>query len=292
MIAPLRDETRPAQADPGRSVVDLSLRVETPENIVLTYTLAGPMLRAAAYMIDFAIRAAVLGALAMVLLCSAMITPHFAIGTLMILLFLSSWFYYTLFEAYWNGRTPGKYVMGLRVVKEKGYPITFLAAFGRNLARVVDAIGFYTVGFVVMLLSPRFQRLGDWLAQTVVVCERSVRLPREPLILDRIESLPRESISGISPPPRTLALIDEYLGRRGSVSIARGHEIARPLARALARRLIYNGPAEYVEDYPMAFLARVHVTFLRRGAEEAEAPPLRREAAPARSKSAAPSLFE
>ena len=94
-------------------------------------------------------------------------------------------------------------------------------------------------------------------------------LPREPVILERIDPLPREEVPGTPPSPQTLALIDQFLGRRHAVSIPRGHDIARPLARSLSRRLRYTGEASLVEKYPMAFLARVYVTFLRRDDEDA-----------------------
>lgn len=297
MIAPVHDDrsfasSRQSGTD-GESGVDLRLRVETPENVVLTYTLAGPAVRAGAYLIDLALRIAVLGILYSLLTVSSLVAPHAAVGVMLILAFLSSWFYYTLFEAFWNGRTPGKHVLRLRVIQDKGYPIHFLAAFGRNLARVVDAIGFYLVGFVAMMLFPRFQRLGDLLAHTVVVRERVVRLPREPVILERIEPLPADEVSGVPPSRRTLALIDEFLGRRHLVSIARGHEIARPLARALAHGLRYSGDSRYVDDYAMAFLARVYVTFLRRDEDETSVDPrrFRRGDSPSRS-AVIPGLYE
>lgn len=256
-------------------VVDLGLRIETPENVVLRHTLAGPTLRAGAYLIDFSIRFFVWVTAFLITMCAAIVTPGAAIGLMLLLWFLLEWGYFTLFEGLWNGRTPGKWVLGLRVIQDKGYPITFWASAGRNLLRFADGLPWllanyfpmYAVGFTSMLLSRRFKRLGDLLARTVVICERSVVLPREPVILDKIDPLPRDEVPGVPPTSRTLALIDQFLGRRHAVSIARGHDIARPLAAALARRLRYSGDPSLVETYPMAFLARVYVTFLRRDDE-------------------------
>lgn len=253
-------------------LIDPHLHIETPENVLLAHQLAGPMFRVAAYLVDFVLRTTVFVVIAMVLLCSSIVPDSSAMGVLLLISFLLSWFYYTLFETFWNGRTPGKSVMGLRVIKEKGYPITFLAAFGRNLLRTVDSLGLYLVGFVAVLLSPRFQRLGDYLAGTIVVHERLTGMPREPIILEKIEPLPREDILGQVPAPRTLALIDEYLGRRHTLSIPHGHRLALGLAMALSDQLRYAGDPEVVRTYPMAFLARVHVTFHGRQQETMGAP--------------------
>lgn len=250
-------------------MVDLGLRIETPENVVLTYTLAGPTLRAGAYLIDLALRLIIVWTAGALLFCAALVTPNAATGAMLVLWFLLSWCYFVLFETFWNGRSPGKWAAGLRVIQDKGYPVTFWSAAARNLVRPADALGYlYGAGFISMLLSPRFKRLGDLLASTVVVCERSVVLPLEPVIIDRIDPLLRDEVPGPRPPARTLALVDQFLGRRHAVSIQRGHDIARPLARSLAKRLRYTGDPNVIERYPMAFLARVYVTFLRRNDEE------------------------
>ena len=263
----------PDSATAGPPPVDLGLRIETPENVVLTYTLAGPTLRAGAYLIDLSIRLGVVFAAFVIVMCAAALTPGTATGFFLLMLFAFSWGYYTLFEAFWNGRTPGKWTAGLRVIQDKGYPITFWASVGRNFLRAADGMGCYAVGFTAMLLNRRFKRLGDLMARTVVICERNVVLPREPVIIEKIDPLPREEVPGPAPSPNTLALIDAFLGRRHAVSIPRGHEIARPLAVVLAKRLRYTGDPAIVEKYPMAFLARVYVTFLRRDEEQDETAP-------------------
>jgi len=75
--------------------------------------------------------------------------------------------YHLAFEAPF-GITPGKAIFGLRI-RNEGQRGRLSAAAIRNAARIIDAIGFYTVGFLVALFSPRRQRLGDHLATTVVV---------------------------------------------------------------------------------------------------------------------------
>ena len=119
-----------------------------------------------------------------------------------------------------------------------------------------------------MLLSRHLRRIGDLVGGTVVIQERRVVLPREPLILERIQPLDHEEFNRFVPSAHVLVLIDQFLGRRFVLTHRRGHEIARPLAVALARRLEYRGDPKLVTRYPMAFLARVYVTFLRRDDDE------------------------
>jgi uncharacterized RDD family membrane protein YckC len=270
VIAAVSPRPKRNQATEPPPVVDLGLRIETPENVVLTYTLAGPTLRAGAYLIDFSLQAVLTIIGGVILLCSSFVASNVAGGIMLIFWFAMQWWYFTLFEGFWNGRTPGKWAVGLRVIQGKGYPVTFWAAIGRNLLRAIDSWSFYAPAFVCMLLNRRFKRLGDLLGDTVVICERNVMLPREPVIVERIDPLPRDEINGPPPHSRTLSIIDQFLGRRHLVSIPRGHDIARPLARALAKQLRYTGDDVLVEEYPMAFLARVYVTYLRRDDEEPE----------------------
>jgi hypothetical protein len=84
--------------------------------------------------------------------------------------FLFFWGYYTLFEALWNGQTPGKRWAHLRVIKDSGRQITLFESMSRNLIRIVDyLLSMYVVGIVTILISKENKRLGDLLAGTIVV---------------------------------------------------------------------------------------------------------------------------
>ena len=147
-------------------LIDERLEIETPEGTLLTLSLAGPVPRALAYGIDLAIRLVVFGIIA------AMVGMFGNVGTgmLLISLFLLEWFYPTLFEAFRNGQTPGKKAMGIAVVHSNGTPLSFNGSLIRNLLRTADAFPlFYLLGFVTTLISPRFQRLGDMAANSVVI---------------------------------------------------------------------------------------------------------------------------
>src|SRR5205814_7055943 len=87
-------------------------------------------------------------------------------------LFLLFWCYFLLFEALNHGRTPGKRLMGIRVVMDTGHPITFAAAAVRNLIRVVDGFPFGLVGLAFVLFHPQNKRLGIIVVSTVVARDR------------------------------------------------------------------------------------------------------------------------
>jgi len=261
--------------------VTTALHVETPENVVLDYQLAGPSVRAAAYAVDFAVRIGIFMILAIFIgIASAgAFMPLLGVGFLFVLRFVVNWFYYVISEVFFRGKSIGKHAFGIRVIQTRGYPITFWPSCLRNLLRAADALpvmlyGFvftYGVGFLTMLLTKRSQRLGDLAAGTVVITERSVHLPREPIILERIQPLPRnEILSNYVPSEKTLALIEQFLGRRYVLTHERGHALASVLASCLAERLAFQGDTKLVQKYPMAFLARVYVTFLKRAEDEEE----------------------
>lgn len=93
-------------------------------------------------------------------------------------LFLLNWGYFTLFEAFWNGRTPGKRLARIRVIQRSGRPIGLLESMARNLVRYVDQIPFfYAVGIITMFVTRQHQRLGDLAAGTLVVRDREQDSP-------------------------------------------------------------------------------------------------------------------
>jgi hypothetical protein len=84
--------------------------------------------------------------------------------------------YFIIFEWRWGGRTPGKRLLGIRVVRDGGFPLDFTSAVVRNVVRIVEtALGFYLVSAIVTLLSPENKRLGDMAAGTLVVRDRALR---------------------------------------------------------------------------------------------------------------------
>jgi uncharacterized RDD family membrane protein YckC len=108
--------------------------------------------------------------------------PKWTEAILVIVVFLLFSGYFILFEWLWNGQTPGKRLLKLRVIREDGRPITLWEAIARNLLRIFDAapgfaVPIYSVGLIAIFLSNRDQRVGDIFAGTVVIRERLDEAP-------------------------------------------------------------------------------------------------------------------
>src|SRR6478672_2794883 len=108
--------------------------------------------------------------------------PKWTIAIMILILFVVFAAYFVVFEWLWDGQTPGKRLLKLRVIRDDGRPITLWEAIARNLLRVFDAVpGFvvpiYSVGLIVIFLSNRDQRVGDIFAGTVVIRERTDEAP-------------------------------------------------------------------------------------------------------------------
>lgn len=158
------------------SAIDTRVALETPEHVVLPVAAAGPVVRAAAYGIDLFLRSILL---AFCLVAVAMLFPLFhladaGMGLVLVAWFVLDWGWYVVFETFDHGRSPGKRVMGLRVVRIDGSPIGAREAMLRNLLRAADGLPLlYVVGAVTTALDSRFRRLGDLVAGTLVIHEPS-----------------------------------------------------------------------------------------------------------------------
>ncbi|MGA2570439.1 MAG: RDD family protein [Terracidiphilus sp.] len=162
------------------------LNIETPELVAIEMPLAGIGSRFIAILVDTLILGA---AFFVLILLAVMLLPalHFLgdasanwlAGVFLLVVFLLQWGYFALFEAFGNGRTPGKRVARIRVIHQSGRGITFVEALGRNLVRFVDYLpSFYAIGVVAIFVTRRHQRLGDLAAGTLVVHDREADAPR------------------------------------------------------------------------------------------------------------------
>src|SRR5207253_9329283 len=93
-------------------------------------------------------------------------SPYLAFALLFLAFFVIWWFYGVLFETFMNGQTPGKYVLGLRVLTDTGQPINGMQATLRNLLRAADLL-LPLFGLLVMTLNRKYQRLADLVAGTI-----------------------------------------------------------------------------------------------------------------------------
>ncbi|CAN5188808.1 hypothetical protein BH23GEM2_BH23GEM2_09720 [soil metagenome] len=169
--------------------------VETPEQVEISYTIAGLGSRLYAALIDVAIVVTgfVLLILAVVFLGGSRSPPvgggapdisgSWALALLYLGQFAFMWGYYVLFEALADGRTPGKRALRLRVVQEDGLSISFAASAIRNIMRLVDLQpGLLAgVGIISILVTNRSKRIGDVVAGTIVVRERPIAMAATPL---------------------------------------------------------------------------------------------------------------
>jgi len=174
-----------------------TLTIETPERVELSFALASIGNRFLAVAIDHFIQYLTIFIAAWAFISLSEIggafketdaaavfeeMPKWTIAVLIIVIFLIFAGYFIFFEWLWNGQTPGKRLLKLRVIREDGRPITFWEAMARNLLRIFDAVpGFvlpvYSIGLISIFASGRDQRVGDVFAGTVVVRERTDEAP-------------------------------------------------------------------------------------------------------------------
>jgi len=159
--------------------IDSTYPVETPDGVDLDIHPAGPVPRAAAWMVDLLVRSGIMIMLIFIL------SGFNAVGFAMLVLawFLINWWYPVLFEVLGNGATPGKRAFDIRVIHDDGTPVGWGPSVVRNLLRQVDFLPLlYMTGLISMLCNRRFQRLGDLAAGTVVIHgdNRRITLPELP----------------------------------------------------------------------------------------------------------------
>lgn len=249
--------------DRGEKPLDAEMDVVTPENISFRYQVAGPFRRLPAFLIDLAIRFGVMLALVLVLSFLGFVLQGMAELILLISWFLMEWFYGGLFEGLWGGQTPGKRLMGLRVLTADGHPVTLLQAVIRNLLRIVDffpmfplnalfmnqspfPVPLFLVGLVSCALNDRYQRLGDLVCNTIVVIEDRGGL----LATARLEDPRAAQLAQFIPPTfvvnSTLAQsLAIYVERRPYFSLPRRKEIARHIAEPLLARFGFPPDTSY-----------------------------------------------
>ncbi|MCO4748274.1 MAG: RDD family protein [Proteobacteria bacterium] len=227
-------------------LLDTTAAVMTPERVRFRYRLAGPGRRAVAWLIDALLRLIVVVGVMTVVVLLSIIPGVGAVGQglFLVVLFISEWVYGVFFETVLGGRTPGKLLLSLRVVREDGSPGRFTDYLLRNLVRAVDYLpGFFAIGLTSMLFDRRLRRVGDLVGGTVVVVEErdSVR--------DRAEIQPPVSEEErVALPARVdlsreeLSVIELFLRRRKRLSDDRAEELAWLFGPALSERTGVTAP--------------------------------------------------
>ncbi|MFK7990726.1 MAG: RDD family protein [Sandaracinaceae bacterium] len=156
----------------------MAYRVRTPENVTFEFEVAGVASRAIAWLIDVLVMGSVILFASQVVSALAGSLGGLASALLLVVVFVTQWWYGALLEWGWAGQTIGKRVVGLRVLSDDGLPLSFAQSVIRNLVRVVDLLpGLYFVGGVTALVETHGRRLGDLAAGTLVVRERAAPRP-------------------------------------------------------------------------------------------------------------------
>mgnify|MGYP001109710060 CR=1 FL=1 len=226
--------------------------VDTPENISVSYGVAGIGSRFLAGIIDTLLIGLIYFVLLFAVAYANSVMDEWSsvfVAIVVIVMFLITWGYYILFELLWNGQSPGKRLIGLRVVHTGGRPISFIGSAIRNLVRVVDFLpSMYALGVVTMFIDARSRRLGDLAAGTLVIKEeRVVTLesltsnqnnakyllplkpgePIPPLELQHVDQLKMEEFE----------LIHDFLTCRSHLSSSSRARLASQLAQLVSERL-------------------------------------------------------
>ena len=253
---------------------DEFLNIDTPENVIFGYEVVGIGSRFMAALVDtlaigvvqvvvYVTMALLAGNLLDVDVFSGWITAVFGL-----IAFVLLWGYYIFFEMLWNGQSPGKRLVGLRVLKADGTPITLTESIIRNLVRLIDFLPvFYGLGVIVMFVNAQSRRLGDLAAGTLVVRDQeNLTLedltvnPRQHLmrqipaqIVEQVANWPLERLT-----KSDVQLAEDYLIRR--MELENGPQLSQQILQRLLERMelpeqqinVYDRPyvlAQIVKGY-------------------------------------------
>lgn len=247
-----------------------TVSIITPENIEVTYELAGVASRFMATLVDIIIQVLMIALIYGVVRLAGGAEAVSGIGISSIasaagtiVVFLVMYFYALLFEAFWAGRTPGKRVFGLRVIRDGGYPLTFVASAIRNLLRLAD-FGIFPFsgapmvllglpGLLTIFLSPRYKRIGDYAAGTLVIVEQK----RSPFGSRSAEAILSPSAAALLPLVRNLdrltpddyRVLRRFVARRQELDISVQAALGEKIARSMLTRLEIDLPVRYQLQY-------------------------------------------
>lgn len=214
------------------AVLDTVVAAETPEGILLELRPAGLCARFYALALDWGVRLVVTYVVAIV----TSLMGGVGVAFWLIFYFLLEWFYPVVFELGRSGATPGKKIVGLKVVMDNGLPVTPAASFTRNLFRVADFLPFaFGAAIVSMLLRADSKRLGDIVAATVVVHE-----PR------KAPKVRLHEVAAVAPAmplsPRDQAALVALAARAPTLTVERLDELAAIAAPAAGAEPALAGP--------------------------------------------------
>jgi uncharacterized RDD family membrane protein YckC len=224
----------------------------TPEKVAVSFRIAGLGSRVLAYLLDTFIAWTALAMVLKALADAGAIVDELALVAALMVLTFGTLAYFTLFEGLWNGRTPGKWALRLRVRSHDGTPATLAAALFRNLMRPADGLpGMYLVGLVSIFITPRSQRLGDLAAGTIVVHEPAAS-PRFAAAPHRFGVHPFEEAVG----PLSKMTLEEYF------AVKRVCDRFPELSAQVQERLLREVWTPFAVRHGVPGIADVHPVYL------------------------------
>jgi len=174
------------------------LTIVTPEHVHVRLEPAGAGSRFLAILIDSAITTGI--GLALFRVLTLFLPTGIGVAIFITAQFVITWGWHIYFETRHQGRTPGKRALRLRVVDARGLPVSLYQSLVRNITRVLDfAPAFYGLAAIVSLVSPARRRLGDIVADTIVIRDARSLAYRGQLAAERRQNVLRT--------PRVLRLI-------------------------------------------------------------------------------------
>jgi uncharacterized RDD family membrane protein YckC len=228
--------------------LDSGITAESPEGIEFTLFPAGPLIRSCAWGIDKGIQWILITVISAV---SEFFRNEGGAWLFLLLIFCIDWFYHTLWELLCRGQSPGKLILGIRVIGVDGSPVSAGASFLRNLLRFADTFLFLCpVALTSMLLSRGFRRLGDWAGGTLVVyTAQSLAVSSPPEKNPTAAGLSPEYGGGPAKDWGPLSGEEKqgilmFLRRYPLLGRARSDEIAAPFAAALRGNEDGGGPED------------------------------------------------
>ncbi len=220
--------------------IDTTATVDTPELVRFRFRLAGPGPRAVAWLVDVAVMLTAFVAITMVVQAFAVIegVAELGQGLALLLAFAMQWLYGAVFETLWGGRTPGKSVMSLRVVRADGSPGRFPDFLLRNLLRFVDFLPIaFGLGVLVMTIDERLRRIGDLVGGTIVVVEQRTHvLPAVPIVPPVTPEERQALPARVDLTRAEVRAIESLLRRRSRLTDERAEELSAFFAPEVTRR--------------------------------------------------------
>ncbi len=238
--------------DPTRSAVPEGFHethtVETPEQTNIEFTVAGVGSRALAFLLDSLIEGAVVLIVLIVLALFSSLSGAalraagaWVLAAVIILAFLLYYGYFAIFEYLWNGQTPGKRVIGIRVIKDSGRRLTAFETISRNLLRIVDQLpAFYAAGIITALLNRQNKRIGDLVTGAIVVRERKPAELRPGWPSDLNAAPPRAPLGAERLSEDDLILIESFLARRSQLAPDIRWRMANEVLRRVESKLNFR----------------------------------------------------